>query len=358
MKSTIRILAPAIVGLTLTGTSHAQVSTSSLTLYGIVDSAIQYVKFDRPISPTLQAASGNLQASRLGFRGTEDLGGGYKANFQLEMGFNTYTGVAGGSTLWNRGSTVGLSSPYGSVDLGNMYLPIYWVFLGSDVATYGLSNPAAIMSLEHTVTLGKSGTGGFYPNAIRYRTPDLNGFSSEVGYSFGSENTGFQSEAGRNEGLNLQYKRGALWVGYGVNHYRYYANSTTNDASSQITQIVSGTYDFGSFVLGGNYLYTKRTDSTNFFASAEMVNAKVPFGPGDIDIGVARRIQNGGARAMAYNVGYVYFLSKRTQLYGYAAYIQNNGQSTQGFGLLGSAYAVVQPGFKPWAVTGGLRTSF
>ena len=61
---------------------------------------------------------------------------------------------------------------------------------------------------------------------------------------------------------------------------------------------------------------------------------------------------------MAYNVGYVYFLSKRTQLYGYAAYIQNNGQSTQGFGLLGSAYAVVQPGFKPWAVTGGLRTSF
>ncbi|MDY7511462.1 hypothetical protein SPJ20_24210, partial [Ralstonia wenshanensis] len=68
MKSTIRILAPAIAGLTLMGNSHAQVSTSSLTLYGIVDSAIQYVKFDRPISPTLQAASGNLQASRLGFR--------------------------------------------------------------------------------------------------------------------------------------------------------------------------------------------------------------------------------------------------------------------------------------------------
>ncbi|MBR7539282.1 hypothetical protein KC221_24150, partial [Mycobacterium tuberculosis] len=62
--------------------------------------------------------------------------------------------------------------------------------------------------LEHTVTLGKSGTGGFYPNAIRYRTPDLNGFSSEVGYSFGSENTGFQSEAGRNEGLGLMGRGG------------------------------------------------------------------------------------------------------------------------------------------------------
>ncbi|WP_432262415.1 porin [Cupriavidus sp. TMH.W2] len=338
--------------------ASAAQAQSSLTIYGIVDSSLQYVKFDRPVSPSLQAASGNLQASRFGFRGSEDLGGGYKANFQLEAGFNTYTGVAGGSTLWNRGSAVGLSTPYGSMDFGYMYLPIYWAFLGSDVSTYGLSNPAAIMSLEHTVTLGRSGTGGFYPNALRYRTPNMGGLTAELGYSFGAEKVGNQSQDGRNVGFSTQYTKGPLYLAYGVNRYQYYLTPTTPDASSQITQVVSGTYDLGKVVIGGNYLYTKRTDATNFFASAEMLNAKIPLGFGDINIGAARRIENGGARAMAYDIGYVHYLSKRTQLYTYGAYISNNSKSTQGFALLGPSFASVQPGFKPWAFTAGLRTSF
>jgi predicted porin len=343
------------LGLIAAGASHAQ---SSVTLYGIVDSSIQYIKADHSVSPTLMAASGNLQASRWGLRGSEDLGGGYRANFQLEMGFNTYTGVAGGSTLWNRGASVGLSSPYGSIDFGYMYLPIYWAFLGSDVSTYGLSNPAAIMSLEHTVTLGKSGTGGFYQNAVRYRTPNFRCLTAELGYSFGAQNVSGQTADGRNLGMNVQYANGPLWLGYGVNHYQYYANTTTLTSSAQTTQVVSASYNFGPVTVGGNYLYTKRSDATNFFASAGMLNAKVPIGPGDLNFGAARRIENGGARANAYDVGYVYYLSKRTQLYGYAAYIQNNSHSTQGFALLDSTYATVTPGFNPWAFTVGIRTSF
>lgn len=347
--------AAAGVGMLAASASYAQ---SSVTIYGIVDAAIQYVKLDHSVSPTVQAASGNLQASRLGFRGTEDLGGGYRANFQLEMGFNTYTGTAGGATEWNRGSSVGLSGPYGSVDFGFMYLPIYWVFLGSDVATYGLSNPSAIMSLEHTVTLGKSGTGGFYPNAVRYRTPNYKGLTAELGYSFGAQNASGQTSDGRNLGFNTQYAHGPLWLGYGLNHYQYYANTTTLTPSAQTTHVLGAAYNFGPVTLGANYVYTKRSDATNFFASAEMLNAKIPVGPGDVDVGVARRIENGGARALAYDIGYVYFLSKRTQLYAYGAYIQNNSHSTQGFALLNSAFATVTPGFKPWALTAGLRTAF
>ncbi|MFT4069753.1 porin [Paraburkholderia sp.] len=333
---------------------------SSITLYGIVDAAVQYGKFNSTVSPTAMAASGNLQASRFGFRGSEDLGQGYRANFQLETGFNTYTGVGGGSTMFNRGASVGLSSTrYGSIDAGSLYLPIYWVYLGSDVATYGLSNPAAIMSLQHTTTLGKSGTGGFYQNAVRYRTPNtLGGFSAELGYSFGSQNASGQTADGRNIGMNMQYAKNGLMLGYGFNRYQYYENTTTFTPSSQLTQIVAATYQIGNNVFGANYLYSKRTDSTAWFASSFMVNAKIPAGPGDIELGVARRIENAEARAMAYNVGYVYYLSKRTQLYGYAARITNNSHSTQGFALLNPTYAAVTPGFNPWVVTAGLRTSF
>ncbi|NIF52833.1 porin [Burkholderia sp. Ax-1724] len=332
---------------------------STLTLYGIVDSALQYGKFNDNVSPTAMAASGNLQASRFGFRGSEDLGGGYRANFQLETGFSTYTGVAGGSTLFNRGASVGLSSTqYGSVDAGYMYLPIYWVFLASDVSTYGLSNPAAIMSLEHSSTLGKSGTGGFYPNAVRYRTPNYYGLSSEIGYSFGSQNASGQTADGRNVGMNVMYQRFGMMLGYAVNRYQYYANTTTLTPSSQLTQVVAATYGYGGNFIGTNYVYSKRTDSTNWFASAFLVNAKIPAGHGDIELGVSRRIQSANARAMAYDVGYVYFLSKRTQLYGYASMISNNSHSNQGFGLLNPNYATVTPGFDPWVVTAGLRTSF
>ncbi|RKT20742.1 hypothetical protein B0G69_4070 [Paraburkholderia sp. RAU2J] len=72
----------------------------------------------------------------------------------------------------------------------------------------------------------------------------------------------------------------------------------------------------------------------------------------------ARRIENAEARAMAYHVGYVYYLSKRTQLYGHASMITNTSQSTQGFDLLDSNYGTVTPRFDPWLVTAGLRTSF
>nr|WP_245200198.1 porin [Herbaspirillum sp. LeCh32-8] len=345
----------------LTQNARAVEAPSSVTLYGIVDAALQYGKFDKGVGASAALASGNLQASRLGFRGSEDLGAGYRANFQLETGFSIDTGVGGGTTLFNRGAAVGLSSAdYGSIDVGSLYLPIYWVFLGSDVATYGLANPSAIMSLEHSSTLGKSGTGGFYSNAIRYRTPVLfNGLTSEIGYSFGAEDSSNLSN-GRNIGMNLQYARGPVTLGYGVNRHRYDPGTAAASLPniSQLTQVVAATFNVGGNMLGANYLYSKRTDPGAWFSSAVMLNARIATGPGDINLGVSRRAQQGDARATAYSAGYVYFLSKRTQLYGYATRIVNNGRSTQGFGLLSPASATVTPGFDPWAVTAGLRTSF
>ncbi|PTB22350.1 hypothetical protein C9I57_00675 [Trinickia symbiotica] len=337
-------------------TAHAQ---STVAMYGIVDAAVQYGRFNSTNAATASAASGNLQASRFGLLGKEDLGGGYRANFRLETGFNIYTGVGGGATEFNRGASVGLSGPFGSVDAGYLYLPIYWVFLASDVGTYGLANPAAIMSLEHTTTLGSSGTGGFYRNAVRYRTPEtLGGWSSEIGYSFGAQDPAGQTLNGRNVGANVQYAKNGVLVGYGFNRYQYYASAAASDASEQLTHVLAASYDFGRVVVGGNFVYSKRADGTGWFASAALLNARVRVGYGDINVGVSRRIENGDARAIGCDVGYVYYLSKRTQLYSFATTILNNNHSTQGFALLNSTAAKVTPGFDPWAMTAGLRTSF
>ncbi|EOH6072885.1 porin [Burkholderia cenocepacia] len=215
------------------------------------------------------------------------------------------------------------------------------------------------MSLEHTTTLGSSGTGGFYRNAVRYRTPDaFGGWSSEIGYSFGTQDPAGQTLNDHNIGASVQYAKNGGLIGYGFNRYQYYASTAASDASSQLTHVLAAAYDFGRVVVGGNYVYSKRTDGTGWFASAALLNARVRVGFGDINVGVSRRIENGDARAIACDVGYVYYLSKRTQLYGFATTIINNHRSTQGFALLNSTAAKVTPGFDPLAVTAGVRTSF
>ena len=85
----------ALAAIALAASFGAQ-AQSSVTLYGIVDMFVQYGKGD---STTLAVQSGGVSSSRLGFKGTEDLGGGLKANFQLEQGILADTGALGNGGL-------------------------------------------------------------------------------------------------------------------------------------------------------------------------------------------------------------------------------------------------------------------
>lgn len=95
------------------GTAQAQ---SSVTIYGVVDMALQHQNTGDPAGSTLGLDSGIQSGSRLGFKGSEDLGGGLKANFQLEMGINADTGSsAQGGRAFGRQAFVGLSGNFGAV---------------------------------------------------------------------------------------------------------------------------------------------------------------------------------------------------------------------------------------------------
>ena len=106
-----------------------------MTLYGFVDEGFVYTNNQRG-GAVIQTITGQNNTSRLGFRGAEDLGGGLKAIFTLENGFDPSSGkFLQGGRLFGRQAFVGLSSRYGTVTLGRQYEPVY-EFVGTKSAVY------------------------------------------------------------------------------------------------------------------------------------------------------------------------------------------------------------------------------
>jgi len=129
-KSLVALAALGAVGMA--GVASAQ---SSVTLFGVVDAAVSAYskKSQTPLGnsvTTSQTALTNsgYNSSRLGFRGTEDLGGGLAASFWLESSLGNDDGTAGAgiNQFFNRRSTVSLSGAFGEVRLGRDYTPTYW----------------------------------------------------------------------------------------------------------------------------------------------------------------------------------------------------------------------------------------
>jgi len=116
----------------LAAASAGAYAQSSVTLFGIIDEAGRYVKNGDLKIKSL--ASGGINTSRLGVRGTEDLGGGLKAGFWLETGLNADSGTQSDSTrFWNRRTTVSLLGNFGEVRLGRDFTPTYTGYSDYDV---------------------------------------------------------------------------------------------------------------------------------------------------------------------------------------------------------------------------------
>ncbi|MDR8963595.1 Outer membrane porin protein [Burkholderia multivorans] len=133
-----KLLTTAILAATA-GVAHAQ---SSVTLYGVIDAGISYVNHSKNAtggsSKLFKYDDGVAQGSRWGLRGTEDLGGGLKAIFVLENGFNSGNGTLGqGGAIFGRQAYVGLSqSQYGTLTFGRQY-SFSTDVLGSNYSTGG-----------------------------------------------------------------------------------------------------------------------------------------------------------------------------------------------------------------------------
>ncbi|SAL44351.1 porin [Caballeronia cordobensis] len=167
-------LAAALLAFGAT-TAHAQ---SSVTLYGVIDegfNAISNSGGHRLYNMTSAVVSG------WGVTGAEDLGGGYKAIFKLESGFELNNGTLGqGGLMFGRTAYVGMSSPYGTAMLGRQYdLVEDYVAPFAALSVFGvytMGHPGGVDDINHTNRIN---------NVLRYETPDLRGFRFGAMYSLG-----------------------------------------------------------------------------------------------------------------------------------------------------------------------------
>src|SRR5246127_1591064 len=186
----------AVGALCLAATAHAQ---SSVTLYGLIDAGITYTN-NQHGQKNFQATSGNINGSRFGLRGAEDLGGGLKAIFVLENGFNVQNGKLGqNSRLFGRQAFVGLSSSeFGTVTLGRQYdsLVDFVAPLSATAGTFGdtgFAHPFDNDNLNHSVRMN---------NAVKYTSDIYSGFKFGALYAF-SNSTQFA--------VNRAYSAGASY---------------------------------------------------------------------------------------------------------------------------------------------------
>ena len=338
----------SLIALAVLAASGAAMAQSSVTLYGVADAGVTYLNGADNWSGV---TSGNNLTSRLGFRGTEDLGGGLKANFVLEGGFNLdngdgasgYAGAkAGEGFQFKRHSTVGLSGGFGEVRLGRELTAAFNATARYDVfGSVGLGYSRLWADgdvVDANANASAVTTNQRISNALTYVSPSFSGFKVGVNYGFGETTNGNSDSSYM--GAGLMYDNGPLSLGLGLERLNNGANSVA--VSDIDAWSLGGSYDFGVAKLLAGYRESKVDRATGENKRlGYYVAATAPVGAGTVRVSYNRyenELANVKGKADQFAIGYVYGLSKRTSVYGTYAYIKNKdganlytlGSSTQG----------------------------
>ena len=315
---------------------------SSVTVYGIADAAIAKEETGATGGNRTVVNSGNQSSSRFGFKGTEDLGNGLKAMFNLEGGFAIDTGV-GDAALFGRRAVVGLEGAMGLVTIGREYSPIADVAGATDILGQGFygSNLSAFGPQRLTRRVS---------NSVNYRSPVMSGLRGMAMYGAGEQATGPSLNI---MGLGVDYKMGDAYVGAAFHTFERLA--TGNDKE----MMIGAGYKFGAIEFKGNYAEADPTGANNKF---EQFNLGVSYtmDANKFFINYQSNKLETGAKGNALALAWSNALSKRTNVYVTYAKLKNNSKGV--FGLNSSSTALAptatQLGADPSAFTVGIRHSF
>ena len=265
-------------GFSVVGGSVVPLSPFSVATAGATD------------KPGFRVQDGNNQgqgSSRFGFRGTEDLGGGLKANFVMEAGVNIDDGTSGngGGNFFSRAAWVGLSGGFGEVRLGRQVLGSFGVHAN------GLAAGAASGLYEAGANIVQGGVR--FANAIQYRSPDFGGISGTVSLRAPEGTVSTTANVGLNPDttdtniktgvdLSLAYANGPIYVGFGYNQTKQSTSFSNNEASpanisngtdAKITDYaISASYNFGVAQPFFSYVNRKNSSSGNTAAGLGFTN--------------------------------------------------------------------------------------
>ncbi len=299
---------------------HAQ---SSVQLMGLTDVFVGSMKNAGDAGSRSVVDSGGMTTSWFGFKGTEDLGGGLKANFALTSFIKVDNGSQGrfaNDTFFSRDANVGLSGSFGSVTLGRGLSPN---FVPSVVANpMGDSFNFSPLILHMNVPLfNGTGWGSTTPsdtgwsNEIIYSTPDMGGLKANVHYQFG-EIAGNNGK--KNIGVNAFYFNGPITL-TGFYERDQISNPAVPNAYLGTTKtdwMLGGAYDFAIVKAFASYGQAK-ADNTDNKAKTTQLGVSVPTGAaGKVLASYAQtKMTTTDISRKTFTVGYDYFLSKRTDVY-------------------------------------------
>ncbi|MDO4937590.1 MAG: porin [Sutterellaceae bacterium] len=339
-----------LVSAAVAGAFALSASAADVTVYGVIDTGFSYTHNgskmgDATNSFTLD--SGNNLGSRFGFKGEEDLGNGFKAGFVLENGFSNDTGALSDSNrLFGREAVLYVDSDYGKLRFGRMTQ-----LSGSTGSTSIMAGKFSAMSTGWGNVYGHNtvfaGMFSRLDNMIMYSTPKFAGFQAHVQYSSGidakseegTENTG---EVTRYIALGAEYFNGPFSTIAEIEQTRY---AETDDDEGYSFNLSFG-YDFDvvKVLLAGQYSQDVRklgkgAIDSRLTGEKGVFNDQVAKDGFGVNLGISAPIAGGklyadvgyGSYEASKNsslemdrwmasVGYEYFLSKRTSVYGGVGY--------------------------------------
>ena len=366
-----KLVAVAVAGL-LAAPLAAQAQTANVTLYGRLNLTMEAVN-GSAVDPNLPAGSApvkrtiyrvNSNSSRLGVRGSESLGGGLSAIFQIESSVN---GDSSGGVLATRETFVGLQGTWGTFKMGYFLAPyddIHPIFGNVPTLTTSILSTAALWAQ------GSQGTndGGFdnrNPNSIRYDSPRIGGFTGSVqvstldaspenGGGLTNSSGGTPAQRSRHAYIGSTggfYSNGPFQAGVAYE----WREKVRGPSLSDYAVSVAANWNFGPVKIGGvwerlDYDVLNNSDLTrNFYG----VSATAPIGPGELYAfwGTARNgsgptgarvgqvIAGSNTGADQWEVSYTYALSKRSLLYVGFVQTRNDDNAIYNFNI--NSYAVV-----------------
>nr|WP_315235343.1 porin [uncultured Albidiferax sp.] len=333
----------SLIALAVLASTGAAMAQSSVTLYGIVDVNLQSTKVAG--IRTNQLESGGVSGSRFGIKGTEDLGGGLKALFVLENGFNADDGTSRtNGSIFDRQSYVGLAGGFGEVRFGNSNTAFDDIAIATNPLWDSILSPTAVTWNHNYVS--RPG------NTIYYATPAFGGLTAAASYSLG-ENKNTVANPGSAKGVasvNVQYAAGPLYasLGYQEDKRATLANIGLGGPTAGVqadtahkNTLLNASYDFGVAKLLGSFERQIQADETK--TNQYQIGVDVPVGAAlTLSTGFAwsKDKLNGvdGDKRTGYALGASYSLSKRTSIY--TGYNHGESKDTAGVKTKGDIYAV------------------
>lgn len=365
MKKNLITLAVASTLASAVVSAPAFADTSNVTVYGFAN-----LSYDLTNNGNTSANKVSSSQSRLGLKGSEDLGDGLSAVWQLEQGINIDNSGAAGNGLATRNSFLGLSSgSAGTFILGRHDTPYKIASRGFDVFADTIAdnrslmggspyvtipNPGPAAALTVTGTAANSSAGASFDgrqgDVVAYISPAMSGFTGAIAYVAGAENATVGTSKGSAWSLAGLYGNGPLNVNLGYEkHDLGNAPGTLNVGLTGLSESawkVGVGYTMDAFTING--VYEKTSDNFGVLVAAPAgtdilghrsyyLSGKYSFGNDAVKLAYTdmgdRNMAGGGANtgAKQWALGYDHNMGKRTTLY--ALYTRLNNDTNSAFGL-------------------------